>query len=133
MAAPRLDSDHPGLRILAEVASIFTAGFASEEALTQVVAALRRGLALRRCRLWLRDPSGATFTPLTTGGDEAGLPAFTAPVAEWIEQGPRTERGSAGVLLLRLPGSGEDTSGTPAPPQLVCPLFLLKKKKKKAR
>src|SRR5438445_7715356 len=103
MAAPRLDSDHPGLRILAEVASIFTAGFASEEALTQVVAALRRGLALRRCRLWLRDPSGATFTPLTTGGDEAGLPAFTAPVAEWIEQGPRTERGSAGMLLVRLP------------------------------
>ncbi len=103
MAAPRLDSDHPGLRILAEVASIFTAGFASEEALTQVVAALRRGLALRRCRLWLRDPSGATFTPLTTAGDEAGLPAFTAPVAEWIEQGPRTERGSAGMLLVRLP------------------------------
>src|SRR6266581_2039256 len=103
MAAPRLDSDHPGLRILAEVASIFTAGFASEEALTQVVAALRRGLALRRCRLWLRDPSGAAFTPLTTAGDEAGLPAFTAPIAEWIEQGPRTERGSAGMLLVRLP------------------------------
>src|SRR2546422_8011373 len=98
MAAPRLDSDHPGLRILAEVASIFTAGFASEEALTQVVAALRRGLALRRCRLWLRDPSGASFTPLTTAGDEAGLPALTAPGHEGVEPGPRSAGGAAGGL-----------------------------------
>src|SRR5437879_5810850 len=103
MAAPRLDSDHPGLRVLAEVASIFTAGFASEEALTQVVVALRRGLALRRCRLWLRDSTGAGYSPLTTPGDEAALPAFAAPVADWIEQGPRSERGSAGMVLLRLP------------------------------
>src|SRR6266699_4080745 len=103
MAAPRLDSDHPGLRILAEVASIFTAGFASEEALTQVVGALRRGLALRRCRLWLRDAAGGGYTPLTTPGDEAVLPAFAAPVADWIAQGARSERGSAGMLLVRLP------------------------------
>ena len=73
MAAPRLDSDHPGLRLLAEVASIFAAGFASEDALTQVVGALRRGLALRRCRLWLRDPAGGGYAPLTTPGDEAVL------------------------------------------------------------
>src|SRR6266480_6072555 len=103
MAAPRLDSDHPGLRLLAEVASIFAAGFASEDALTQVVGALRRGLALRRCRLWLRDPAGGGYAPLTTPGDEAVLPAFAAPVADWISQGPRSERGSAGMLLLRLP------------------------------
>ncbi|PYP34040.1 MAG: hypothetical protein DMD49_01615, partial [Gemmatimonadetes bacterium] len=92
MAAPRLDSDHPGLRILAEVTSIFTAGFASEEALTQVVATLRRELALRRCRLWLRDSAGVGYAPLTTPGDEAALPVFAAPVAEWIEQGVRSER-----------------------------------------
>jgi two-component system NtrC family sensor kinase len=103
MAAPRLDSDHPGLRILAEVAAIFTAGFASEEALTQVVVALRRGLALRRCRLWLREASGATYAPLATPGDEATLPAFAAPVAEWIGQGVRSERAPSGMLLLRLP------------------------------
>src|SRR6266566_2263634 len=103
MAAPRLDSDHPGLRLLAEVASIFAAGFASEDALTQVVGALRRGLALRRCRLWLRDAAGGGYTPLTTPGDEAVLPAFAAPVADWIAQGARSERGSAGMVLLRLP------------------------------
>src|SRR5881396_2612531 len=102
MAAPRLDSDHPGLRILAEVTSIFTAGFASEEALTQVVATLRRELALRRCRLWLRDSAGVGYAPLTTPGDEAALPVFAAPVAEWIEQGVRSERAPSG-LLLRLP------------------------------
>src|SRR6266550_3755673 len=103
MAAPRLDSDHPGLRLLAEVASIFAAGFASEDALTQVVGTLRRGLALRRCRLWLRDAAGGGYTPLTTPGDEAVLPAFAAPVADWIAQGARSERGSAGMVLLRLP------------------------------
>jgi len=103
MAAPRLDSDHPGLRILAEVTSIFTAGFASEEALTQVVATLRRELALRRCRLWLRDSAGVGYAPLTTPGDEAALPVFAAPVAEWIEQGVRSERAPSGMLLLRLP------------------------------
>src|SRR5205814_1135798 len=68
-----------------------------------VVGALRRGLALRRCRLWLRDPAGGGYAPLTTPGDEAVLPAFAAPVADWISQGPRSERGSAGMLLLRLP------------------------------
>ena len=109
MAAPHLHSDHPGLKILAEVASIFTAGFASEEALTHVVGSLRRGLALRRCRLWLRHPAGNGYAPLAMPGDEAGLPGFALPVAEWIEQGPRWETSPAGALL-RLPLVHEDTS-----------------------
>jgi two-component system NtrC family sensor kinase len=103
MAAPRLESDHPGLRIVADVASIFAAGFASEDALIQVVTTLRRDLALRRCRLWLRHPSGIGFTPLTSPGDESVLPGFTPPVAEWIEQGTRSDTAPSGLLLLRLP------------------------------
>jgi two-component system NtrC family sensor kinase len=102
MAAPPLQSDHPGLKVLDEVASAFTSGFASEEALTEVVGTLRRSLALRRCRLWLRHPAGDGFVPLAMPGDEAALAGFTAPVAEWIEQGPRWERSAAGALL-RLP------------------------------
>ena len=102
MAAPQLHSDHPGLKVLAEVATIFTSGFASEEALGQVVSALRRGLALRRCRLWLRHPSGNGYAPLAIPGDEAALPGFAPPVSEWIEQGPRWETSGAGALL-RLP------------------------------
>jgi two-component system NtrC family sensor kinase len=102
MAAPQLHSDHPGLKIIAEVTAIFAAGFASEDALAQVVGVLRRGLALRRCRLWRRHPTGDGFTPVTMPGDEAGLIGFAAPVAEWIEQGPRWETSTAGALL-RLP------------------------------
>jgi two-component system NtrC family sensor kinase len=102
MAASPLQSDHPGLKVLDEVASAFMSGFASEEALTQVVSTLRRQLALRRCRLWLRHPAGDGFVPLAMPGDEASLAGFTAPVGEWIEQGPRWDRSAAGALL-RLP------------------------------
>ncbi len=103
MAAPRLDSDHPGLRILAAITSIFQAGFASEDALTQVVLTLRQDLALRRCRLWLRDHTGAGYTPLATLGDEGGLAGATAHVAEWIAQGTRSETAPSGMRLLRQP------------------------------
>src|ERR1700688_120534 len=109
MAAPQLHSDHPGLKIVAEVTAIFTAGFASEDALAQVVGVLRRGLALRRCRLWRRDPTGDGYTPVTMPGDEAALVGFAPPVAQWIEQGPRWETSPAGALL-RLPLVHEGTS-----------------------
>src|SRR5437870_8391725 len=71
MAVPSLDTEHPGIRVIAEVASVLQAGLASGEALHGVVSALRRGLNLRRCRLWLRTPDGTRFTPVTTPGDEA--------------------------------------------------------------
>src|SRR5205807_1144672 len=54
MVAPQLDTEHPGIRVIAEVASVLQAGSASGVALRGVVGALRRGLNLRRCRLWLR-------------------------------------------------------------------------------
>jgi two-component system, NtrC family, sensor kinase len=109
MAAPQLHSNHPGLKIIAEVTAIFTAGFASEDALAQVVGVLRRGLSLRRCRLWRRHPSGKGYAPVTMPGDEAALIGFAPPVAEWIEQGPRWETSPAGALL-RLPLVHESTS-----------------------
>src|SRR3954470_19487952 len=102
-SALRLDSDHPGLRVVAEVASVFGAGLATLEALTQVVGTLRRGLSLRRCRLWVRNSNGTTYSALTTPGDEAVLPGFAPPVSAWIEQGPRAEHAPSGLLLLPLP------------------------------
>src|SRR2546427_12248900 len=54
MVAPTLTSDHPGLELLAEVAKVLAAGRPAEEGLAGGVAVLRRGPALRRCRLWLR-------------------------------------------------------------------------------
>jgi two-component system NtrC family sensor kinase len=66
------------------------------------VSALRRGLNLRRCRLWLRTPDGTRFTPVTTSGDEADVPGYLPPVAEWVHHGPQRESVPGGAVL-RLP------------------------------
>src|SRR5439155_161992 len=71
MVAPTLTSDHPGLELLAEVAKVLAAGRPAEEGLAGVVAVLRRGLALRRCRLWLRSADGFRFLPIASPDDEA--------------------------------------------------------------
>src|SRR5207237_5072942 len=88
MAVPSLDTEHPGIRVIAEVASVLQAGLASGEALHGVVSALRRGLNLRRCRLWLRPPDGPRYAPVTTSGDEEDVPGYPQPVAEGRRHGP---------------------------------------------
>src|SRR6266404_1927502 len=107
MAVPSLDTEHPGIRVIAEVASVLQAGLASGEALHGVVNALRRGLNLRRCRIWLRTPDGTRFTPVTTPGDEAEQPGYAPPVAEWMRRGPQRE-GVPGGSIVRLPLVHED-------------------------
>jgi two-component system, NtrC family, sensor kinase len=102
MVAPSLDTEHPGIRVIAEVATVLQAGLASGEALLGVVNALRRGLNLRRCRLWLRTPDGSRFAPVTTPGDDAELPGYSLPVAEWVRRGPHQEE-IPGGSLMRLP------------------------------
>jgi two-component system NtrC family sensor kinase len=107
MVAPTLTSDHPGLEVLAEVAKVLAAGRPVDEGLTGVVGVLRRGLALRRCRLWLRSPDGSRFVPITSPEDEAQLPGYTSAVAAWVTQGPHRESVAGGTLLL-LPLVHED-------------------------
>src|SRR3989475_2577017 len=107
MVAPQLDTEHPGIRVIAEVALLLQAGLTSGVALRGVVAALRRGLNLRRCRLWLRTPDGTRYAPVTTPGDEAELPGSAPPVSDWGRQGPHRE-GAAGGSVLRLPLIHED-------------------------
>src|SRR5882762_10368110 len=102
MVAPTLISDHPGLEVLAEVAKVLAAGRPAHEGLAGVVAVLRRGLALRRCRLWLRSADGSRFLPIASPEDETQLPGFTSAVADWIADGPHRES-VAGGTLLRLP------------------------------
>src|SRR5467141_1519795 len=102
MVAPTLTSDHPGLEVLAEVAKVLAASRPAEEGLAGVVGVLRRGLALRRCRLWLRSPDGSRFLPISSPGDEALQPGFVAPVAAWVAAGPHQEPVPGGALL-RLP------------------------------
>src|SRR2546428_3834434 len=88
MAAPTLDSDHPGLRVLAEVAGILASGLAAEDALSAAAAALRRGLRLRRCRLWLRNPDGAGYHPVVAAGGEPAPPRPPPPPAHPVRGGP---------------------------------------------
>src|SRR6266850_755228 len=102
MVAPTLISDHPGLEVLAEVARVLAAGRPAHEGLAGVVAVLRRGLALRRCRLRLRSADGSRFLPIASPEDETQLPGFTSAVADWIADGPQRES-VAGGTLLRLP------------------------------
>src|SRR5438552_1685116 len=102
MVAPTVTSDHPGLDLLAEVAKVLAAGRPAEQGLAGVVAVLRRGLALRRCRLWLRSGDGSRFLPITSPDDETQLPGFTAAVSAWVAEGPHSESVPGGTLL-RLP------------------------------
>src|SRR5213083_131777 len=102
MVAPTLTSDHPGLEVLAEVAKVLAAGRAVEEGLAGVVGLLRRGLALPRCRLWLRSPDGSRFIPIAGPDDETQLPGFTSAVADRVTEGPHSESVPGGTLL-RLP------------------------------
>src|SRR6267378_5677913 len=104
MAAPQLESDHPGLGVLAEVARVLADGPPLDAGMNGVVSVLRRGLSLRRCRLWLRSADGARYVPIATPGDEVLLPGFAAPppVAQWVAAGPYQEP-TAGGMLVRLP------------------------------
>ena len=102
MVAPTLTSDHPGLEVLADVAKVLAAGRPAQEALADVVGVLRRGLSLRRCRLWLRTPDGSRYIPITTPDDEKQLSGYANPVPTWVAAGPHRES-VAGATLLRLP------------------------------
>jgi two-component system, NtrC family, sensor kinase len=104
MVAPTLTSDHPGLEVLAEVAKVLADGRGGpvEEGLTAIAGVLRRGLALRRCRLWLRSGDGSRYIPIASPEDETQLPGFAPAIADWVAAGPHRE-GVAGGTLLRLP------------------------------
>src|SRR6266699_1527391 len=102
MVAPTLTSEHPGLEVLAEVAKVLAAGRPAEEGLAGVVGVLQRGLALRRCHIWLRSVDGSRFLPIVGPDDEAPLRSDTVPVAAWVAAGPHEESAPGGTLL-RLP------------------------------
>src|SRR2546428_733916 len=111
MAARWLDSDHPGLKVLAEVAEVLGVGFPSDEALSSVVGVLRRGLGLRRCRLWVRSPDGSRYAPITTPGDEAERPGYASPTAPWLRGGPHREPTPGGSILYLPLSHEEETLG----------------------
>src|SRR2546425_3376706 len=111
MAAPSVDSDHPGLKVLAEVAEVLAAGFPSDEALSSVVSVLRRGLGLRRCRLWVRRPDAPGSPPTPRRGDGGELPGSVSPTAPWLRGGPHREPIAGGSILYLPLTHGDETLG----------------------
>ena len=107
MAAPTLDSDHPGLRVLADVAGVLASGLAPEEALLAAASALRRGLRLRHCRVWLRNLDGAGYHPVVATAEEPTPADFPTARPEWFRDGPQRESTPAGTQL-RFPLVHED-------------------------
>src|SRR5712691_1600237 len=102
MVAPTLTSEHPGLEVLAEVAKVLAAGRPAAGGLAGVVGVLQRGLALRRCHIWLRSADGSRFLPINSPEDELRPGSDTAAVAAWVGAGPHRESVPGGTLL-RLP------------------------------
>src|SRR5882762_9306957 len=102
MVAPTLTSEHPGLEVLAEVAKVLAAGMPAEAGLAGVVGVLQRGLALRRCHIWLRSADGSRFLPITSPEDDSQLGSDAPAVAGWVAARPHQESVPGGTLL-RLP------------------------------
>jgi two-component system NtrC family sensor kinase len=102
MAAPTLDTDHPGLRVLAEVAGILATDPASPAALAGVVEALRRGLSLRWCGLWVRNEAGTGYRAVCAPASGPAGEVDGARVAEWIARGTAREP-AAGGAVVRFP------------------------------
>src|SRR6059036_200223 len=87
MVAPTLTSDHPGLEVLAEVAKVLAAGRGgAKDGLIGVVGVLRRGLALRRCRLWLRSADGSRYIPIASPRTKSSCPASRRQLANGSPQ-----------------------------------------------
>jgi two-component system NtrC family sensor kinase len=89
-----------GLRVLADVADILSAGLLSDDAITQVAATLRRGLGLVGARIWLRRPDGSGYEALPRSPD--AREAF-APTAEWFRRGVERDPVAGGGMRLRFP------------------------------
>ena len=100
MAAPIPLTQVPGLQVVAEVSAMLGSGLTTDETLASVLAALKSGLGLPVCRLWLRGADGVTYAP--SAGSTELLGEETQPVDAWIKGGPsRTPQGLG--TLVRLP------------------------------
>src|SRR5690242_574933 len=73
----------PGLKVLGEIAAFLGAGLDATEILAGVAGALRRGLDLPACAIWIRTPDGLAFRSVTAVGDPAPSPDVAVLVAKW--------------------------------------------------
>lgn len=95
----------PGLQVIAEVSAILGGGLETDEALASVLGALRSGLGLPVCRLYLRGADGVSYA--ASAGSSDALAGEEGAVDSWIKGGPtRTPRGLG--TLVRLPLTHDD-------------------------
>src|SRR5258707_3839968 len=99
MPESTVESSPAGLRVIGDVAAVFSAGLVPEDALARVVVVLRRGLDLVDARVWLRRSDKSSYDPIPRSPDSA---RFT-PSPEWFGREPERERIAGGGTQVRFP------------------------------
>jgi len=97
-----------GLNILAEVAGYLATGMDSDDAKASVVGAVKRGLRLARCRLWIRSRDGSSFRAVSAPGEPDPTPADAERVLRSLLRGaaPGAEAGGEGAMHTPLTYEG---------------------------
>ena len=96
------ETEHPGLKVIGDVASYLAAGIGSDEVLAGVAGALRRGLTADPCRIWVRTADGSSFRPFVAAGDAQPGDGYVRLVEAWVAEHSRVEP-KDGRIQLRFP------------------------------
>ncbi len=102
------DLARSGLAVLAEATAYLASGTGAEEVLSSMVGALKRGLDLPECRLWIRTREGGTFRAVGAPGDVEPDEKQAAAIGRWMADrslGKAEEDGPQ--VRLRLINDGE--------------------------
>jgi len=93
------------LDVLAEVAAYLATGIDSDEAKASVAGALKRGLKLAQCRLWVRTADGASFRPICAPGEAEPSGAEIERVRPWLD-GSEPSGAAPGTIMVPLTYEG---------------------------
>ncbi len=95
-----------GLEVLAEVAGYLATGIDSDEAKASVAGALKRGLKLAQCRLWIRTPDGSSYRAVPAPGEPDPAAGEVERVGRCLERGAVSEAGGTGAICVPLTYEG---------------------------
>ncbi|MBI2402995.1 MAG: PAS domain-containing protein [Gemmatimonadetes bacterium] len=93
------------LDVLAEVAAYLATGIDSDEAKAAVAGALKRGLKLAQCRLWMRGSGGASLRPICAPGEAEPSGEDAERVRRWLDRNEPKD-GVPGAILVPLTYEG---------------------------
>ena len=112
MTDPLVRADAPSsavagaaLDVLAEAAAYLATGIDSDEAKAAVAGALKRGLKLARCRLWVRSPDGSTFRSIGAPGEPLPSDQEAQDNLRWLDGGVLVS-GAPDAIRVRLSYDG---------------------------